>query len=129
MLWGSLSAQSDSTLIANNANTVSDNRWKSIFFKGFWTNVLNPKVALFFLAFLPQFIDRDAPHPALAFAWLGTLFTLNGLLVNLAWAVAASWLAAHVRVVQRGMRWLDRVAGVMFMGFGLRLALADNPTA
>jgi threonine/homoserine/homoserine lactone efflux protein len=129
MLWGSITAGSKSISIANNAYTVSDEAWKSIFFKGFWTNVLNPKVALFFLAFLPQFIDRDVTHPALAFAWLGALFTGNGLLVNLAWAAVASWLTAHVEVVQRGLHRLDCVAGVMFMGFGLRLALADNPTA
>ena len=54
--------------------------------------MLNPKVALFFLAFLPQFIDADAPHKALAFLLLGAIFNVNGTLWNLlvAWSAAVS---------------------------------------
>ena len=54
-----------------------------VFAQGFVTNVLNPKVALFFLAFLPQFIDVDAPHKAAAFLILGAIFNVNGTLWNL----------------------------------------------
>ena len=102
---------------------------KSIFLKGFWTNVLNPKVALFFLAFVPQFIAPDAPNKALAFVWLGGLFTLNALPINFAYAALGDWAARRLSLVQRGMHWLERVAGVMFIGFGLKLALTDNPAA
>jgi threonine/homoserine/homoserine lactone efflux protein len=94
---------------------------------GFLTNVLNPKVAIFFLAFVPQFIAPDSEHKALAFVLLGTLFNINGLAVNAGWALAAAWMARHASV-QGGMRWLDRAAGAMFVGFGLKLALTDNPT-
>ncbi len=98
-----------------------------VFRGGFLTNVLNPKVAIFFLAFVPQFIAPGAPHKALAFILLGTLFNINSVPVNSGWALAAAWMARH-GAVQRGMRWLDRAAGAMFIAFGLRLALADNPT-
>lgn len=98
----------------------------TVFLRGFWTNVLNPKVALFFLAFVPQFIAPDAAQPALLFLLLGLVFNINGLFVNLGWAWAAAALARHVKAVQRSLRWLDRAAGVLFIGFGLRLALADN---
>ena len=102
---------------------------KSIFFKGFWTNVLNPKVALFFLAFVPQFIAPEAPNKALVFVLLGVLFTINALPINFAYAALGGWAAQRLSLVQRGMHWLERVAGVMFIGFGLKLALTDNPAA
>ena len=94
---------------------------------GFLTNVLNPKVAIFFLAFVPQFIAPDAAHPALAFLLLGALFNLNALPVNAGWALAAAWMVRK-DAVQRGMHWLDRAAGALFIAFGVRLALTDNPT-
>lgn len=102
--------------------------WRGVFLGGFWTNVLNPKVALFFLAFVPQFIAPDADNKAFAFVLLGVLFNLNAIPVNTGWAVLAAWSARRVGVVQRGLHWLDRVAGAMFIGFGLKLALADNPS-
>ena len=79
---------------------------KRIFFQGFWTNALNPKVALFFLAFVPQFITPDMENKPLAFLLLGLLFNFNGLWVNFGWALAAAWLAKRVGAVQRGMHWL-----------------------
>lgn len=100
---------------------------KRIFLQGFWTNALNPKVALFFLAFLPQFISPGVESKTMAFLFLGLVFNFNGLWVNLGWALAAAWLAGRVGAVQRGMHWLERAAGAMFVGFGLKLALTDNP--
>lgn len=98
-----------------------------VFRRGFWTNALNPKVALFFLAFVPQFIAHDAAHPSLAFLALGLLFNFNALWVNFGWAWAAAWMARRVGAVQRGLRWLERAAGAIFIGFGIRLAFSDNP--
>jgi threonine/homoserine/homoserine lactone efflux protein len=98
----------------------------SVFRGGFLTNVLNPKVAIFFLAFVPQFIAPEADHKALVFVALGTLFNINSIAVNSGWAVAAGWMARRA-TVQRAMHWLDRAAGAMFMGFGLKLALSENP--
>jgi threonine/homoserine/homoserine lactone efflux protein len=98
-----------------------------VFWGAFLTNVLNPKVALFFLAFVPQFIAPDTADKAMAFLALGVLFNLNALPVNFGWAAAAAWMARR-NSVRRGMRWLDRAAACMFIGFGLKLALADNPS-
>jgi RhtB (resistance to homoserine/threonine) family protein len=100
--------------------------WK-VFRGGFLTNVLNPKVAIFFLAFVPQFIAPETEHKALAFVLLGTLFNVDSVAINSGWALAAAWMARS-NFVQRGMQWLDRIAGAMFIGFGLRLALAERPT-
>ncbi|KQP17178.1 LysE family translocator [Pseudorhodoferax sp. Leaf267] len=102
---------------------------RRVFVGGFWTNVLNPKVALFFLAFVPQFIAPGTGDTALVFVLLGVLFNLNAIPVNIGWALAAAWMARRVGAVQRGMQGLDRAAGVLFIGFGLRLALTDGPTA
>lgn len=100
---------------------------RTVFFKGFLTNVLNPKVALFFLAFMPQFIAPGAAHPAWTFVLLGVLFNVNALPINVGYAWLAAWASGRMGLVQRGMQRLDRLAGMLFVGFGLRLALADSP--
>lgn len=102
---------------------------RQVFTGAFWTNALNPKVAVFFLAFLPQFIDPASPQPALAFLLLGLLFDFNGLWVNIAWALLAAWAAQRASVVRRGLGWLDKAAGVMFVGFGIRLATSSDGLA
>lgn len=96
--------------------------------RGFLTNVLNPKVALFFLAFVPQFIRPDAAHPALSFLLLGVLFNLNSLPINLGYAWLAAWAARRLHTLQRALGWMDRAAGAMFIGFGLRLAFTEPPS-
>lgn len=101
---------------------------KIIFVQGFWTNALNPKVALFFLAFLPQFIAPEAEHKTLAFLVLGLVFSVNGLWVNLGYAALGAAASSRFATLQRGMAGLQRVAGALFIGFGLKLALTDNPT-
>ena len=102
---------------------------RAVFMGGFWTNVLNPKVVIFFLAFVPQFIAPGTENKTLAFLLLGLLFTLNALPVCAGWAIAAAWMGRRVDALQRGMHWLDRVAGLMFIGFGLKLAVTDSPAA
>ncbi len=102
---------------------------RRIFMGGFWTNVLNPKVAIFFLAFVPQFIAPGTQNKALAFVALGVLFNINAIPVNTGWALAAAWMSRRLGVVQRGLHVLDRVAGAMFVGFGIKLALTPAPNA
>lgn len=102
------------------------NDLKKVFVNGFWTNALNPKVALFFLAFLPQFIAPQAPDKTLAFLWLGLLFNFNGLWVNLGYAALGAVASQRLPALQHGMGWLERLAGSLFIGFGVKLALTDN---
>lgn len=101
---------------------------RRIYLRGFLTNVLNPKVALFFLAFVPQFIAPGTPDKVTAFLLLGLLFNLNSLPINFGYAWLAGWATSRVSAVQRTMRWMDRAAGAMFVGFGLKLAMSDNPS-
>lgn len=98
---------------------------RTVFVKGFWTNVLNPKVALFFLAFLPQFVDPSAAHKTLALLFLGLVFNVNGTL----WNLFVAWSAAHVgRVLVRGRAaaWFNRAVGAVFVLLGVRLALSRS---
>ncbi|MCC2674398.1 MAG: Lysine exporter protein [Ramlibacter sp.] len=125
LLFSKVAAEAPGFAARNPAYQGEATLW-SVFRGGFLTNVLNPKVAIFFLAFVPQFIAPETSNKALAFVALGTLFNINSVAVNSAWAAAAGWMARH-GAVQRGMHWLDRAAGAMFIAFGLRLALAENP--
>jgi threonine/homoserine/homoserine lactone efflux protein len=99
--------------------------WRAIFAQGFLTNVLNPKVALFFLALLPQFIAADAPSKPLAFLLLGGLFVVNGMLFLFAVVLAAN-SARRIATGARARRLLNGGGGVLFALLAARLALADR---
>lgn len=98
---------------------------RQVFWQGALTNVLNPKIALFFLAFLPQFVDADAPHKPFAFLLLGVIFVLNGTLWCLGVAAFAAKAAARMRRSGGLMRWLNRGIGALFVYLGIRVALMD----
>jgi RhtB (resistance to homoserine/threonine) family protein len=92
------------------------------FRQGILTNVLNPKVALFFLAFLPQFIDPASNMKVLAFLVLGFAFVTTGTI----WCVILAWFASafgeRLRTNETVGQWLNRAAGALFVFLGLRLA-------
>jgi threonine/homoserine/homoserine lactone efflux protein len=88
------------------------------------TNVLNPKVALFFMAFLPQFVAPDAPSRVLSFLFLGAVFVVNGTLWCLVLVMAASALSGRLRRNAAGARRLRQSTGAVFLGLGARLALS-----
>jgi len=96
----------------------------AIYRQGLLTNVLNPKVALFFLAFLPQFVAPDAADKTLAFLFLGAIFNLNGML----WCLLLAWTSAvaaqKVKTSQQVKLWLNRTVGALFVALGLKLALS-----
>jgi threonine/homoserine/homoserine lactone efflux protein len=98
----------------------------TIFRQGMVTNVLNPKVALFFLAFLPQFTDASRGPLALQFLVLGLIFIVNGLLVCLTYALAASWLGGWLTKRYEIHTWLNRAMGALFIALGVRLAFGDR---
>ncbi|HEY2498505.1 MAG TPA: LysE family translocator [Candidatus Angelobacter sp.] len=94
----------------------------SIFRQGVITNVLNPKVAIFFLAFLPQFIDAHRGSVILQILLLGLIFNVGGTLVNLAVAYAGGTLGELLRRNQRIAQLQRWFTGLVFVGLGLRLA-------
>ena len=94
-----------------------------VFWQGALTNVFNPKVALFFLAFLPQFVSADVPHKALAFILLGLVFICNGVLWCLGVAAFTARTASRVRQSPRALLWINRALGGTFVFLGARLAM------
>ncbi len=108
------------------AHQVSAASFRSIFLQGFVTNVLNPKVALFFLAFVPQFIAVDAANKALAFVILGFIFNLNGMLWCVFLAVSAGLAGKKMKVSPLVAQWLNKSIGALFVALGVKLALADQ---
>ena len=96
---------------------------RRVFWQGALTNVLNPKVALFFLAFLPQFVAADSPHKAAAFLLLGLIFIFTGTLWCLAVAASAARAAGRIRQSGRAMAWVNRAIGALFVGLGARIVL------
>lgn len=95
---------------------------RRIFREGLLINVFNPKVALFFLAFVPQFIAADAPAKALAFVALGALFNFNSLFVNLPVAYLAGRAGGRLRRGAESLKWMRRVTGGLFVLLAVRLA-------
>lgn len=96
---------------------------RGVFMQGFLTNVLNPKVALFFLAFLPQFVAAEASSKPLAFLVLGIIFDFNGTL----WNLFVAWTTARLSKLAPSAAfkvWFNRCVGALFIGVGIRLALA-----
>ncbi|NCD26583.1 MAG: LysE family translocator [Deltaproteobacteria bacterium] len=95
-----------------------------IFRQGVLTNVLNPKVALFFLALIPQFIAQGAAHPGLAFLVLGLTFVTTGTTWCLIVAALGGMLNRRL-TGGNGAVWLKRAGGGILAGLGAKLALSD----
>jgi RhtB (resistance to homoserine/threonine) family protein len=92
------------------------------FRQGVLTNILNPKVALFFLAFLPQFIDPASNAKIMAFVTLGLTFVTTGTIWCLILAWFASAFSERLRSNETISQWLNRTAGALFVFLGIRLA-------
>jgi threonine/homoserine/homoserine lactone efflux protein len=96
----------------------------AVYRAGLLTNVLNPKVALFFLAFLPQFVAPTAESRVLAFLFLGGVFIFNGTLWCLVLVWGASAMSRRFRTHPSSGLLLKRATGAIFVGLGVRLAVS-----
>ncbi len=107
------------------AKVASETSLGRIFRQGLLTNALNPKVAIFFLAFLPQFIDAGAPHKTWAFLALGAWFIAQGLIFLVAFSALVAPLGRW-QASARMRRGLRALGGTLFLGMAARLALAQR---
>jgi threonine/homoserine/homoserine lactone efflux protein len=94
--------------------------------EGFLINILNPKLSIFFLAFLPQFVPASATHPTAMMLGLGALFMVMTFVVFVGYGAFAAAAWAHVTSRPRVMAWLRRLFAGAFVILSLRLALAER---
>jgi threonine/homoserine/homoserine lactone efflux protein len=96
--------------------------WR-LFFDGALSNVSNPKIAVFYFAFLPQFIPPGASHPTLSVFALGLLFAALTFMVKGPVGLGAGLLSAWLRARPKALTWLYRTSGAVLVGLGIKLAL------
>ena len=96
------------------------------FRQGFFAEVLNPKTALFFLAFLPQFVHPESGPAIIQFAILGSVFVLMSIAYTSIVAIGAASLGRWLKRNRNIARWQGKIIGTMYLGLGARLALQDR---
>ena len=116
--WGRRSLPA--SRLEGDRSVASSTSWRQEFHRGLLTNVLNPKVALFFLAFVPQFIAPEVPHKTTAFLVLGGVFVIQGTLF-LGGVVMLMSRLRSISIPQAWQRGFHGVAGALFVGFAWRL--------
>ena len=98
----------------------------SLFAQGVVSNVTNPKIIIFFLAFLPQFVTPSDPHPTRHLVFLGVLYAAMGFAVKACVGVAAGALSERLLRSRSALAWMNRVSGTVLVALGLRLAAAER---
>jgi threonine/homoserine/homoserine lactone efflux protein len=118
-LWTLFSKTADADVVLG-----GERRLRRVYGQGVVVNVLNPKTALFFLAFLPQFVDPHRGHATLQIALLGLTFAALGLVTDSLWAIGAGAAGDVLRRSRRFARVQRYVSGSVFVGLGVVTALA-----
>jgi threonine/homoserine/homoserine lactone efflux protein len=116
-----------SVVTQTTAPQTSATKTARIFWQGFLTNVLNPKVAIFFLAFLPQFIDTSAASKTWAFLLLGLIFVVNSMFVTVSFAALVARARGKLSAKSSIALWLNRSCGALFLALGVKLAISERP--
>jgi threonine/homoserine/homoserine lactone efflux protein len=104
------------------ASEISGRSLRAVFWQGFWSDVLNPKVAIFYVALLPQFINAEAGHATGQLILLGVTGNMIAIFLNLGLVAAAARLTSRLRRNEKVALWLQRAMGMVFLGLGARLA-------
>jgi len=119
-----------SILSKQNKFSVNENVEKKtlskLFWQGVFTNVLNPKVALFFLAFLPQFIHPEKGKTSMQILLLGLWFNFSGTIVNCIVALLFGKLGNWLADKQAFIKWQNKITGLLLIGLGIKVALSSR---
>lgn len=111
--------------LAEAASAGRETSLTRVFWQGALTNALNPKVALFFLAFLPQFVAAESANKTLAFLTLGLIFITTGMLWCFCIAAFAARAASRIRQSTGAVAWVNRALGGLFVYLGIRVAMLE----
>jgi threonine/homoserine/homoserine lactone efflux protein len=122
LAWGAFRSGARSLTVAENREM----RLSRYYLRGIIMNITNPKVSIFFLAFLPQFTNPDKGPLALQLIVLGGLFILSTLLIFGMFSLMAGLIGRWFRRSPRAQRLLNRTAGVIFAGLALKLATSSR---
>ncbi|MGG1597569.1 MULTISPECIES: LysE family translocator [Paenibacillus] len=98
----------------------------ALYRRGILMNVLNPKVSLFFLALLPQFVTPDGSHPALQMMVLGVIFMVQAIVVFSLVSLGAGFVGSKLRARTGTIRWINRAKALLYAVIGLRLMFAQK---
>lgn len=123
LLWMAWSALGDKGLIEAEPDRAEHSHWR-IVLRGLLLNILNPKLSIFFLAFLPQFVPVDAAVPAIHMAWLGFIFMVMTFVVFVIYGQMAALVRGKVLSSPAIMKWLRRSFAAAFAALGLKLAFS-----
>jgi threonine/homoserine/homoserine lactone efflux protein len=99
---------------------------RTIYLQGLLTNLLNPKVALFILAFIPQFVSAGSLHPQWQILWLGLWFNFSGTMVNLGVGLLFGKMSGLIAKSEKFARVQSRLSGILLAGLGIRVALGPG---
>lgn len=108
------------------SNDVNERSWSGIIIKGFLINILNPKLSLFFLAFLPQFVAPAGVSVTMQMLFLGAVFMLMTFIVFIGYGYFAALVRTQVISKPRVMMWFRRAIAGAFVSLGLKLAFAER---
>jgi len=122
LAWGALQEQGGLAV----ENDSGPRPWRGVAIKGFLINILNPKLSIFFLAFLPQFVEPNGLNATVQMLWMGAVFMAMTLVVFIGYGLFAAKVRAHIVTKPRVMTWMRRAFAGAFLSLGLKLALAER---
>jgi threonine/homoserine/homoserine lactone efflux protein len=126
LLWLAIQAVRNRSVLAVKARGKSDASYLKAFLNGFWVNLLNPKVIIFFMTFLPQFVRVNDPHVTGKLIFLGVLSILIALPVAIVVVLGAHGLADWLKRKPQVMRAVDYVFAAVFSVFAVKILLTQS---
>ena len=128
LAWGAFRAKTDPALSSDSEDGGTPSKQiplKKLYLRGIIMNITNPKVSIFFLAFLPQFVNPEAGNVSIQLALLSLVFIIAALLIFNLIALLSGRLGGALANSERAQTWLNRISGTVFVGLAAKLAITE----